>query len=94
MAPAVEFLSQFVGLVGHCLGEVTVFADVLSEIVKLDVHILEELNQLEVPGANCARGPMRRAVIMRIMPVQRLPLQRAGLLQQRYEAEPVDVLAR
>ena len=34
----------------HGRGKVTVFAHVLSEVVKLNIHILEELDRLEVPG--------------------------------------------
>ena len=77
---------------GICRGQVVLLADVVSQVVQLDAHVVEELDQLEVAVRNRAVG--RRAallvvLVVRVVPEQRVAFELAGLLQQRNEADAV-----
>ena len=77
--PGIEFLFQRQRLVRHFVGQIIFFADVLLEIVKLQVPVLIKLNQLVVALTN---DPARFAAlvgIVRIVPKKRVALETAGL---------------
>ena len=73
-----------------CWRQVVLLAEVVLEVVQLHLAVLVELNQLVVAPAH---GPARLAAlvaVVRVVPVQGVPPQPAGLPQQWQEAHPVD----
>src|SRR5262249_34829373 len=80
-APCRELFLKFPGLVRHLGGEVVLFAEIRSQVVQLQVAILEKLDQLPITRTN---GPGRRGApraalgtqVSRKVPVNRLAMER------------------
>src|SRR5262245_22093538 len=90
-----QALAQFINLLWHLCGKIVLFANVVPQIVKLDPHIIEEFDELEVAFSNRSIGSGAAELvmlIMRVMPKKFVALQLPVVSQQRDETYPVNTV--
>ena len=85
--------AEFVGPLWLGRGQVVLLADVLLDVVQLDVHVVEELDELEVAGADRAvghRAALLIVLVVRVVPEQARRDRAARAAEQRDEAHAVE----
>ena len=83
LKPSVEFFPEHGGFFRLDGGEILGFADVLPQVIEFDVLVLVELDEAEVSLAQGAVGCGPAGMIVRVVPIDRIALQGAGLLEKR-----------
>src|SRR5262245_16821895 len=73
LPPGVQAVAETVGQFRLVLGQVVLFADVLLDVIQLDVHVVEELDELEVAGPD--RAVRHRAALLVVLVVGIVPEQ-------------------
>ena len=76
----------------HLLGQVCSLTDILCQVIEVHTAVLKTLDQLVIPHPDRAAGHPALVTVMRVMPVECLPLQLPGLLEKRHQADTILVL--
>ena len=89
-----EFLGEFLGELGFFVGQVVVLAEVVAEVVELDVSGFKDFDEFVVAHADGTGGSHGvDVVVVWVVEVERLAIEGCFLsCEQRGEADTIEVL--